>query len=652
MQQLSVLIPAPLECYDYLADTPVAVGTFVEVPFGRKTVIGVVWNQKINKTLDTAKLKKIVRVLPETLPTQSVEFINWVAKYTLSPTGAVLKMALINDMEKKSKKPLVFERPNPVHAAVTFSDEQRQAADTLCQKIDGGFSVCLLDGITGSGKTEVYFEAIAAALTANKGVLILLPEITLTTAFLTRFEKRFGVKPAVWHSALTPKQRRDIWQAVQSGAVSVLVGARSALFLPFSNLGLIVIDEEHDASFKQEDGVLYNARDMAIVRAHIADCPVILASATPSLESYCNALSGKYGHVTLTHRYAGATVPDIQVIDMRQKGKGADTVQFLSPTLRQKIAENLEKGEETLLFINRRGYAPLVLCRACGTRLACPHCSAWLVEHKTKNILQCHHCGYTVKRPDQCPVCGEKALISCGPGVERIYEEVCTVFPTARARMVTSETLNNLTEFQTLLDDLDHHKVDILIGTQLLAKGHNFPDLTLVGVIDADQGLAGGDLRASERTFQMLHQVMGRAGRDGKKGIALLQSYEPENLIIQALQQNNREAFFSAEIQSRQLLGMPPFGKLAGVIVSGKNEVQVIQTAKLLARTFPDIKGVSILGPTPAPISKLRNKFRYRLLIKADKNAPLQKIIAAWMGRICAPSTVSVRLDIDPYSFY
>lgn len=652
MQQLSILIPAPLECYDYLADTPVAVGTFVEVPFGRKTVIGVVWNQKINQTLDTAKLKKIVRVLPETLPTQSVEFINWVAKYTLSPTGAVLKMALINDMEKKSKKPLVFEKPNPVHAAVTFSDEQRQAADTLCQKIDVGFSVCLLDGITGSGKTEVYFEAIAAALTAKKGVLILLPEITLTTAFLTRFEKRFGVKPAVWHSALTPKQRRDIWQAVQSGAVSVLVGARSALFLPFPNLGLIVIDEEHDASFKQEDGVLYNARDMAIVRAHIADCPIILASATPSLESYCNALSGKYGHVTLTHRYAGATVPDIQVIDMRQKGKGGDTVQFLSPTLRQKIAENLEKGEETLLFINRRGYAPLVLCRACGTRLACPHCSAWLVEHKTKNILQCHHCGYTVKRPDQCPACGEKALISCGPGVERIYEEVCTVFPTARARMVTSETLNNLTEFQTLLDDLDHHKVDILIGTQLLAKGHNFPDLTLVGVIDADQGLAGGDLRASERTFQMLHQVMGRAGRDGKKGIALLQSYEPENLIIQALQQNNREAFFSAEIQSRQLLGMPPFGKLAGVIVSGKNEVQVIQTAKLLARTFPDIKGVSILGPTPAPISKLRNKFRYRLLIKADKNAPLQKIIAAWMGRICAPSTVSVRLDIDPYSFY
>ena len=651
MQQLSVLIPAPLPCYDYLSETVLPVGTFVEVPFGRKEVLAVAWDKKPDKTIPVSKIKKIKGIAEvPSLPKQSIQFVNWVAGYTLSPLGAVLKMALGPDILKKSKKPLIFEQPNPMHQKISFLPEQRVAVETLTQQICAGFSVSLLDGITGSGKTEVYFEAVAHALAHHKTVLILLPEITLTTAFLTRFEKRFGVKPACWHSEMTPKQRRDIWQGILSGSIQVVVGARSALFLPFQNLGLIVVDEEHDASYKQEEGVLYNARDMAIVRAHIAQCPIILASATPSLETYCNALSGKYHHLHLTKRFAEATLPDIEIVDMRQKEKG--TVKFISPKLKCALADTLEKKEQALLFINRRGYAPLILCRECGARLKCPHCSAWLVEHRRAGYMCCHHCGYTKPIPKKCPVCQSENLISCGPGVERIYEEAVLAFPTAHVKMVTSDTLNNRTAFTTLLDELENGLIDILVGTQLLAKGHHFPNLTLVGVIDADQGLAGGDLRASERTFQLLHQVMGRAGRANKKGHALLQSYQPENMIIQALKNNNRMAFFETEIETRQLLKMPPFGRLAAVIFSGKNELLVAKTAQQMAAVAPRDTSITVLGPTPAPIAQLRRKYRYRLLIQTEKNVNIQNIMAHWLTLFKVPSSITVRLDIDPYSFF
>ena len=651
MQQLSVLIPAPLNCYDYVFETPLAPGTFVEVPFGRKTTVGVVWDKKTDETIPINKIKKIKNVLDiAPLPKQTIQFVNWVAGYTLSPLGAVLKMALGPDILKKSKKPLVFEQPNPTHQTVSFLPEQSAAVETLTRQIGAGFSVSLLDGITGSGKTEVYFEAVATALSAQKTVLILLPEITLTTAFLNRFEKRFGVKPACWHSEMTPKQRRDIWQGVLSGSISVVVGARSALFLPFQNLGLIVVDEEHDASYKQEEGVLYNARDMAIVRANIAKCPIILASATPSLETYCNALSGKYQHVHLTKRFADATLPDIEIVDMRQKEKGE--LKFISPKLKHAIADTLDKKEQALLFINRRGYAPLILCRECGARLKCPHCSAWLVEHRRAGYVCCHHCGYTKPIPKKCPVCQSENLVSCGPGVERIYEEAVLSFPNAHIKMVTSDTLNSRTAFATLLDELDAGAVDILVGTQLLAKGHHFPNLTLVGVIDADQGLAGGDLRASERTFQLLHQVMGRAGRAAKQGHALLQSYQPENMIIQALKNNNRLNFFETEIETRQLLKMPPFGRLAAVIFSGKNELLVAKVAQQMAALAPRDETITVLGPTPAPIAQLRGKYRYRLLVQTDKNVNIQNIMAKWMTLFHVPSAVTVRLDIDPYSFF
>jgi len=650
MQRIAVLFPVALGCYDYLASEQLPVGTFVRATLGRKKLIGIVWNQKIDESVPVAKLKPILDVLPlPKLPQKTIDFINWVAGYTMSALGAVLKMALHPEIEKVSKKPCIFLPPNPDFSTIQLSSAQQSVAQKIISM--HGFQVALLDGVTGSGKTEVYFEAIASAIRQQKQVLVLLPEIILTTAWLSRFEKRFGVLPALWHSAITPKTRRDTWEAVRSGGAQVVVGARSALFLPFKNLGLIVVDEEHDASFKQEDGVLYNARDMAVVRASQEPCPIVLASATPSLETYCNAKDGRYLYLHLPERFAGAVLPDIELVDMRKKEKGP--VKFISKTLQEKLQEKMDKHEQSLLFINRRGYAPLVLCRACGTRLQCPHCSAWLTEHRQVGVIQCHHCGYTRKMPTECPCCHEKGmLVSCGPGVERVAEEVKVLFPTARVEEIASDTLSSPVQVEELLSRVQKGLVDILIGTQMLAKGHHFPNLTLVGVIDADMGLMGGDLRAGERTFQLLNQVMGRAGREAKKGLALLQTYAPENLILKALKENNRNAFLNEEIQARQLLKMPPYGKLTGLIISAKNNALAYQTAKNIAQKAPFIKGLEVLGPVVAPIAKLRDKHRYRLLIKTDRNFKIQNLLKIWLSQVKIPVSVDVRIDIDPYSFF
>ncbi len=653
MQRLSVLFPTPLGCYDYLSDIPLNAGQFVIAPFGRKKCIGVVWNTPPDGQYPESKMKKIESVLDgiAPLPKESMDFINWVAGYTLTPVGAVLKMALSSDIEKQSKKPTVFNQPLPRFTTLSFSDAQQSAVNELSAITNEGFGVTLLDGVTGSGKTEVYFEIIAQALEKGGQILVLLPEITLTSAWLSRFQKRFGVAPAVWHSNITPKQRRDTWHAVLSGEARVVVGARSALFLPYINLNLIVVDEEHDSSFKQEDGVLYHARDMAIVRAKIADCPILLASATPSVETYCNVTNGKFYHIVLPERFAGATMPDIILSDMRQKEKGI--VKFISPLLTHHLTERLAAKEQSLLFLNRRGYAPLVLCRACGERLQCPHCSAWLVEHKQRKCLQCHHCGYTRTLPKKCPKCDqEDSFVSCGPGVERIFEEAKILFPDARIEMITSDTLGNPKQFATIVERMNNNDIDILIGTQILAKGHHFGNLTLVGIIDADMGLSGGDLRAGERTFQLLQQVMGRAGREQKKGMAIIQTYAPDNMIIQALKNNNREMFLREEVSSRLLLKMPPFGKLAAFIISGKRQDLVAQTASKITQKAPFVKGVDVLGPVPAPLALLRGKYRYRILVKAEKEIRIQTLIRQWLNQINIPSGIDLRVDIDPYSFF
>ena len=548
-----------------------------------------------------------------------------------------------------------FEKPNAAYKKVNLTDEQKEAAVQLVGEIGSGFNVTLLDGVTGSGKTEVYFEAVARALELGQQVLILVPEIGLTSQWLGRFERRFGVKPAKWHSALGNRERIDTWKAVIEGRAKVLVGARSALFLPYQNLGLIVVDESHDQSFKQEDAVNYQGRDMAIVRAKYEQIPIILSTATPDLETVVNVEEGKYDIVELKSRFAAAVLPEIKIIDLKQDKpvRGSWGVSWLAPTLANALKENLERHEQSMLFLNRRGYAPLVICRDCGHRIQCPNCTAWLTEHRRVGNLVCHHCGYVTPIPKECPEChSETGLTACGPGVERVAEEVKFRFPTARVKILSSDITTNFAEVSQVIHEMEEGNVDILIGTQILAKGHHFPSLTLVGIVDADLGLMGSDLRASERTFQLLSQVAGRAGRGEKKGIVYLQTLYPENAVLQALVENNREKFLALEKKTRRLLKMPPFGKLAAVIVSGPNQEETEKTALWLGQTAPNNEFVSTLGPAPAPIFMLRNKFRYRLLLKTAKNIRIQDVLRDWLKRIKIPGRVRVEVDIDPYSFY
>lgn len=547
-----------------------------------------------------------------------------------------------------------FLEPVGDYVKVNLTVEQQQAAEMLCQKVESGFSVTLLDGVTGSGKTEVYFEAVAKALENDKQVLILVPEISLTTQWLERFQKRFGVRPANWHSGLSLKERVDTWKAIIEGRVKVIVGARSALFLPYTNLGLMVIDESHDHSFKQEDAVNYQGRDMAIVRAKIEHIPLILSTATPDLETMVNVEDGKYDCVKLASRYANACLPDIKILDLKKDKpqKGEWGVSWLAPTLVNALNENLERGEQSVLFLNRRGYAPLLICRDCGHRMQCPSCSAWLTEHKNAHKLMCHHCGYVEEIPEFCPHCGSKeGLTACGPGVERVAEEVKHRFPRAKTEILSSDNAGSFTAVSQIIARMERREIDILVGTQIIAKGHHFPDLTLVGIVDADLGLMGSDLRASEQTYQLLSQVSGRAGRGDKKGTVYLQTLYPENNVLKALLNNDRDSFMNFEKKSRQLLGYPPYGKLAALIISGSDKYLTGAVAAEFGKTAPHTDYVSVLGPAPATLFLLRDKYRYRLMLKTTKNINIQQVLAQWLKMVKVPSTVKVEVDIDPYSF-
>ena len=548
-----------------------------------------------------------------------------------------------------------FAPPVPDFQKVKLTREQQAAADELVRKIGNGFRVTLLNGVTGSGKTEVYFEAAAEAFRQRKQVLILVPEIGLTSQWLGRFEKRFGVKPAKWHSALGNNERVDTWKAVCQGEARIVIGARSALFLPYADLGLIVVDESHDQSFKQEDVVNYQGRDMAVMRGKYEQIPVILSTATPDLETVANVESGKYDELRLTSRYAEAVLPEIKIIDLKEDKplRGSWGVSWLAPTLVEQIKNNYEKGEQTMLFLNRRGYAPLVICRDCGHRIQCPNCTAWLTEHRNAGKLICHHCGHMIPIPKECPEChSETGLTACGPGVERVAEEVRYRFPLAKVKVLSSDFTTNFKEVSAVIEEMEKGEIDILIGTQILAKGHHFPALTLVGIVDADLGLMGSDLRASERTFQLLSQVSGRAGRGEKKGTVYLQTLYPENAVLQALAANDAGRYIELEKKNRRILKMPPYGKLAAVIVSGAKQEETEKTAIWLGQTAFNDAAVTTLGPAPAPIFMLRGKYRYRLLLKTAKNVKIQDLVREWLKRVKVPGTVRVEVDIDPYSFY
>ena len=544
-----------------------------------------------------------------------------------------------------------YPRARPDFAAPELSDGQKAAADKFIAAVQqGGFQPFLLDGVTGSGKTECYFEAVAEAIALKKQVLVLLPEIALTENFLRRFEARFGVPPVLWHSSLKSTERRRAWRAIVKGEAQVVVGARSALFLPYARLGLIVVDEAHEVSFKQDDGVRYNARDVAVIRARFEQAPVILASATPALESMQLAEAGVYEKVDLPDRFGGATLPHIEIVDLRTEPP--ERGRWLAPRLVEQMQARLERGEQSLLFLNRRGYAPLTLCRNCGHRFQCPNCTAWLVEHRLSRRLACHHCGHELPVPETCPDCGTgDCLVACGPGVERIADEVRELMPEARIALATSDTLNSPAKISDFVEAAENKMIDVIVGTQLVTKGYHFPDLTLVGVVDADLGLEGGDLRAGERSYQQIAQVAGRAGRAEKPGEVYIQTRHPEAPVIEALASGDRDAFYAAEAEARRDAMAPPFGRWAAIIVSSEDNAEARDAARAIGGVRPNEPDIFIYGPAPAPLSLLRGRHRYRLLINARRTAELQAIIRRWLDPLQFPRGVRVAVDIDPYSF-
>src|SRR6202161_3989618 len=548
-------------------------------------------------------------------------------------------------------RPLAPPAPDPAFSIPEFSRQQRVAVDAMrALAANGTFHVALLDGVTGSGKTEVSFDAITGVMRRGQPALILMPEIALTGQFLDRFEARFGVRPLECHSELTPRTRARNWAAISAGEAPVVVGARSALFLPYADLGLIIVDEEHDQAYKQDDGVHYHARDMAVVRAHIAKIPIVLASATPSVETEVNARKGRYQRILLPSRFGGQQMPHIEAIDLRREAPPRG--HFISPRLAAPIRIAIERREQALLFLNRRGYAPLTLCRACGHRLACTICEAWLFDHRFRQRLVCHHCGFSMPRPQVCPHCAaEESLVAVGPGVERLQEEAAALFPAARTLVLSSDLITSIETMRTELNEIAEGRVDIIIGTQLVAKGHHFPRLNLVGVVDADLGLSNGDPRAAERTFQLLNQVIGRAGRDQGRGVGYLQTHQPEHPVMKALVACDREAFYASEIAARERTGYPPFGRLASLIISAGDRPTAEGFARKLASIAPIDERIQVLGPAEAPLAVIKGRYRFRLLVKALRNVDVSDYLREWLA--AAPKTkgnLKLEVDVDPQS--
>ena len=715
-QTAQILFPVNVPtAFDYAVPVgmTVARGDFVFAPIGKQMKLGVVWSLGEAQTDKT--LKEIVDVkATRPLPADMLDFVAWTAQYNGAAIGNVLRMVIRNykaldpsqivthyrpsGQTPKNLTPsraavlqaggpwparaseaaaragvsagvvkgLVkaggliaedgpvdppFDVPNPNHPGRDLTAGQQDAAEDLAAQVSAGaFNVSLLDGVTGSGKTEVYFEAVAEALRRGRQCLILVPEIALTQAGLRRFAERFGAEPASWHSQMGDAARRRVWREVAQGRCKLVVGARSALYLPFPELGLIVVDEEHDTSYKQEEGVIYNARDMAVVRGHISGHSVILASATPSLESLHNARTGKFAHIVLPERPGAAVLPEVGLVDLKEHipEKG----QFLSQPLLDAVAKVTERGEQALLYLNRRGYAPLIICRNCGEKLKSPDTDSWLVQHKRTGRAMCHLTGFSMRMPRECPNCkAEDSFTSVGPGVERIAEEAQQAFPQARIEILSSDTAGNPAQLSERMRRMEQGEIDILVGTQMVVKGHNFPRLTFVGVVDGDLGLAGGDPRAGERTYQTLVQVAGRAGRADKPGHALIQTHQPEHEALQALAAGDREMFIGVELGMREMLGLPPFGKLAAVIIWGPDVKKTLALTRKFLNLAPRADGIDILGPSEAPIGRLRGLYRYRLFIQADSSVNLSKYMSIWQNKLRPPSKYKIQVDIDPQSF-
>ncbi len=578
--------------------------------------------------------------------------LSEMAGVSSSVIKGLVKQGAVDEIDTPRDAP--YLTLDPERPGKELTEAQAGASDRIREGIAAGsYGTTLLKGVTGSGKTEVYLEAVAECLRKGRQALVLLPEIALTSEFLTRVKQRFGAEPAEWHSGVTMTERRRCWRMVGQGGAQLVVGARSALYLPFRDLGLIVVDEEHDTSYKQEDGALYNARDMAVLRVSLNDAQVVLASAMPSLESWWNAEAGKYTRIDLTDRFGPAVMPDMRAIDMRAEDLPGS--RWISPSLQKAVEARMEKGEQALLFLNRRGYAPVTICRACGEQVGCDFCDARMVEHRFLKRLMCHQCGETKPMPEACPSCGvEGKMAPVGPGVERLAEEAAALFPDAKQAVLSSDLFGSARALKARIAEIAEGETDIIIGTQLVAKGHNFPRLTLVGVIDADLGLQGSDLRAAERTFQLMRQVAGRAGRAERAGTALLQTFQPEHPVIRAILSGDEEGFWQAEAEERRATGMPPFGRLAGIVISAPEAAAAFDLGTHLARSDAPIRAIGgqVFGPAPAPIARIRGRHRVRLLVKAPKGAPIQGALRQWIGGLKLPNTLRLSVDIDPQSFY
>ncbi|PZP39566.1 MAG: primosomal protein N' [Pseudomonas fluorescens] len=660
-----VLVPLALpSLLDYTCVDKLAVGDWVEIPVGTKRVHGLVAEVLTSSPFKNLKPCMALKEVPA-VDGRTLEFYRWAARYTLSAPGEGLRVALPRALTplppkekappkvlktKKGKATTALEMQSPLPPAkvgvrVALNPGQQAAAEATVNAL-GSFQPFLLDGVTGSGKTEVYFHVIDEVLARGGQALVLVPEIALTPQWLKRFEERFGAKPLVWHSGLAEGARRTTWWTLARGKPAVVVGARSALFLPFQNLSLLVVDEEHEPSYKQEEAFRYHARDLAVQLARMWQAPILMASATPSLESWQRVRDGKYKRLPLSGRHGGTMAP-IQLVDLRTEKMPKQT--YVSPTLAKAVEATLAKGEQALMFLNRRGNAPVMICHACGTRRDCSRCDATLVVHGDR--LQCHHCGFAEPFPDECAACGDKDLRAYGPGTRRVVGEVQALFPNARVAVADSDAVSTAGQLAALVESVENREVDIIVGTQMVTKGHHFPHLTCVGVIDADMGLAHGDVRAAERTFQLLTQVAGRAGRGSAAGKVFVQSHDPSQPLFKALVNHDRDGFYALELGARQTWGDPPFGRMIAVIVDGLEEEAVAEGAKALAAGYPNDAPARLLGPAPAPVAKIRDRYRYRLLVKGPAGQLLQGLVKAWIEGVAVPRGVRVTVDVDPVSF-
>ncbi|WCR58904.1 MAG: Primosomal protein N' [Wolbachia endosymbiont of Ctenocephalides felis wCfeF] len=648
---VDVLLPLPIDLlfsYAVEENTEISIGDYVVMPFGKKRLIGIVWKCSDKSDRELKFIEQRIN-LPSVRP-RLIAFAEWVAQYNLIPIGMLAKVIMGGVLKVNQIDKLVCVEKDQEISEVScqLSPEQQIASDQIISNLNE-YSVTLLDGETGSGKTEVYLSVIAKLVdTVNDAqVLILLPEIILTSQLVNRIRGQISRNLAQWHSGLTPKTRRNNWLDIANGNVQIIIGARSALFLPYKNLKLIIVDEEHDSSFKQEQGIIYNARDMAIILAKIENIPIILSSATPLLETIHHVKNGNYNHVKLTKRFGGAELPLIRVVDMR------NNKQWISDELFECIKQTIEKKQQVMLFLNRRGYAQLAVCKKCGYKISCPNCAIWLTYHKKKNALLCHHCSYQLKLPEKCSNCqSEQSLSLYGVGIERLLEEMVKLIPNAKTAIISSDQKS----VSNVIDLVLKEEVNIIIGTQIIAKGHNFPKLTLVGVVNADLSLENSDLRAAEKTYQLLHQVAGRSGRFNEKGTVIVQTNNPESPIIKALQHQKRDAFYEIELKSRCGAKMPPFSRLIALIICGKNQIATQKAANEIARFLHNqcLKEFEILGPSPAAINFLNNKYRYRILLKIHNKHSLsmQRKLKCWIKSYNLSSSIAVTIDVDPVSFF